>query len=276
MLFTREPIIETVITARSGYRLSVRNSKSPIEELLVDALEIVSFGQALFFRCVERPKAFLFPVSDYEVSEVRETRLVLKHMVQEGKKNSENTRNHRQESHKQDSHRQESHRQEPRVETRSEDDKQVTESESAEGKESGHSRNDRRRERRRQRRRRGDKSDSGANHESEASEEEGDDVEANETVSDVLEVNETSVVTAQEAPAEPAPAKRGSRQRGAMQLVSALIPPPPTLVSDLFRYEHLDNEGVRAAVEQNEDPVQSARNQLVDALHARDEIDLIP
>lgn len=79
MDFTREPIIETVITPREGYRLVVRSSKSAgQEEHFVDALEIVSFGQALFFRSLERPKPFVVPVSDYEVLEVREPRMVLK------------------------------------------------------------------------------------------------------------------------------------------------------------------------------------------------------
>jgi hypothetical protein len=77
--FTREPIIETIITPKEGYKLSVRSSKSePGEEYLVDALEVVSFGQSLFFRSLEKPKSFLVPVSDYEVVEVKETRAVLK------------------------------------------------------------------------------------------------------------------------------------------------------------------------------------------------------
>lgn len=79
MHFTREPIIETVLTPRSGFKLVIRNSKSVSpEEYFVESIEVVSFGNALFFRSVERPKAFLVPISDYEVFEVRETRLVLK------------------------------------------------------------------------------------------------------------------------------------------------------------------------------------------------------
>jgi len=77
--FTREPIIESVITPKDGWTLVVRSSKSSgQEEYFVDALEIVSFGTSLFFRSCERPKSFLVPVTDYEVLEVRETRLVLK------------------------------------------------------------------------------------------------------------------------------------------------------------------------------------------------------
>jgi len=77
--FTREPIIETVITPREGYRILLRNSKGNAqEEYTVEAVEVVSFGSALFFRCLEKPKAFLLPVSDYELIETKETRVILK------------------------------------------------------------------------------------------------------------------------------------------------------------------------------------------------------
>lgn len=79
MNFTREPIIETIITPKEGYKLIVRNSKGDSkEEYMVDAIEVVSFGHSFFFRSMERPKSFLVPVSDYEVVEVKETRVVLK------------------------------------------------------------------------------------------------------------------------------------------------------------------------------------------------------
>lgn len=81
MDFTREPIIETVITPKEGCKIVVRSSKSAgQEEYFVDAVEVVSFGSALFFRSTERPKAFLVPATDYEVLEVREARLVLKNV----------------------------------------------------------------------------------------------------------------------------------------------------------------------------------------------------
>jgi hypothetical protein len=77
--FTREPIVETVVTAREGCKLAIRNSKGVSqEEFFVDAVEVVSFGHAFFYRSLERPKNFLVPVSDYEVLEIRETRMVLK------------------------------------------------------------------------------------------------------------------------------------------------------------------------------------------------------
>jgi hypothetical protein len=79
--FTREPIIETIITPKDGCKLVVRSSKSTgQEEYFVDAVEVVSFGHAFFFRSLERPKSFLVPVSDYEVLEVREARMVLKNV----------------------------------------------------------------------------------------------------------------------------------------------------------------------------------------------------
>lgn len=81
MDFTREPIIETVITPRDGCKLVVRSSKAAgQEEHFVDAVEVISFGSAIFFRSLERPKMFLVPASDYEVLEVREARMVLKNV----------------------------------------------------------------------------------------------------------------------------------------------------------------------------------------------------
>lgn len=79
MNFTREPIIETVITPREGCKLVVRSSKGASQEdYFVDAVEVVSFGHSFFFRSLERPKSFLVPVSDYEILELKETRMVLK------------------------------------------------------------------------------------------------------------------------------------------------------------------------------------------------------
>lgn len=81
MDFTREPIIETVITPKEGCKLVVRSSKSNgQEEHFVDAVEVVSFGHSFFFRSLERPKTFLVPATDYEILEVREARMVLKNV----------------------------------------------------------------------------------------------------------------------------------------------------------------------------------------------------
>lgn len=79
--FTREPIIETVITPKEGCKLVIRSSKSNgQEEHFVDAVEVVSFGHSFFFRSLERPKTFLVPATDYEILEVREARMVLKNV----------------------------------------------------------------------------------------------------------------------------------------------------------------------------------------------------
>lgn len=84
MNFTREPIIETVITPREGCKLVVRNSKGVgQEDYFVEAVEVVSFGHSFFFRSLERPKSFLVPVSDYELLEIKETRMVLKNAPSE-------------------------------------------------------------------------------------------------------------------------------------------------------------------------------------------------
>lgn len=84
MDFTREPVIETVMTPKEGYRLALKNSKAlDEEEFFVEALEIVSFGSAVFYRSKDRPKAFLLPVVDYQVIEVREARISLKNATLE-------------------------------------------------------------------------------------------------------------------------------------------------------------------------------------------------
>ena len=81
MDFTREPIIESVITPKEGCKLVIRSSKGVgQEEFFVDAVEIVSFGNTFFLRSLERPKSFLVPATDYEILEVRETRMVLKNV----------------------------------------------------------------------------------------------------------------------------------------------------------------------------------------------------
>lgn len=79
MNFTREPILETIITPKEGYKIILRNSKLPTEEeYSVEAVEIVSFGTAIFYRSLERPKPFLLPTTDYEVYESKDVRMVLK------------------------------------------------------------------------------------------------------------------------------------------------------------------------------------------------------
>lgn len=84
MNFTREPIIETIITPKEGFKLVLRNTKGANpEEYCVDAVEVVSFGNSIFYRSLERPKSFLLPVSDYEIQESREARITLKNATLE-------------------------------------------------------------------------------------------------------------------------------------------------------------------------------------------------
>lgn len=78
MNFTREPIIETIITPKDGFKLVIRSVLGDGEEYAVDALEVISFGSAIFYRSFEKPKPFLLPVSHFEVIETRETKVVLK------------------------------------------------------------------------------------------------------------------------------------------------------------------------------------------------------
>ena len=79
MQFTREPTVESILCAKEGFKLSIKNSKNPATEpLLVESVQIVSFGGAIFYRHQDRPKAFLLPACDYEVVEVREMKLALK------------------------------------------------------------------------------------------------------------------------------------------------------------------------------------------------------
>lgn len=77
--FTREPIIETIITPRDGYRLLIRGSKQGAdEEFNVESVQVVTFGRAHFYRSLEKPRPFLLPVEDYQVIEVKESRAALK------------------------------------------------------------------------------------------------------------------------------------------------------------------------------------------------------
>ena len=77
--FTREPLVETVVTPKEGYKLLIRPiSGNQQEEYSVISVEVVSFGSCFFFRSKEKPKAFLLPMTEYEVIETRETRTVLK------------------------------------------------------------------------------------------------------------------------------------------------------------------------------------------------------
>lgn len=79
MYFTREPVIETVVTSREGYKLSVRNTKHLSQDpFIVEAIEVIRLGNTCFFRNCDHSKPFLVPAGDYEVMEVRDAKINLK------------------------------------------------------------------------------------------------------------------------------------------------------------------------------------------------------
>lgn len=79
MYFTRDPVIETVITSREGYKLSVRNTKHFSQDpFVVEAVEVISLGNTCFFRNCDHSKPFIVPAGDYEVMEIRDTKINLK------------------------------------------------------------------------------------------------------------------------------------------------------------------------------------------------------
>lgn len=81
MHFTREPIVESVLSARDGYKLVLKNSKlASTTDISAEVIEIVSFTGTLFYRSQDRSKNFLLPASDFEISEVKDARLVLKNI----------------------------------------------------------------------------------------------------------------------------------------------------------------------------------------------------
>lgn len=80
MYFTRDPVVETVITAREGHKLTIRSTGAnpAFEPLVVEALEVVSLGGVCFLRNSDRSKSFLLPAVDYEIFETRDARVNLK------------------------------------------------------------------------------------------------------------------------------------------------------------------------------------------------------
>ena len=257
MDFTREPIIETIITPREGYRLVIRSSKSMgQEEHFVEAVEVVSFGNAFFFRSTERPKPFLVPVADYEVLEVREQRLVLKAQSPEssvkigggreaaGRPYREDSR--REDSRREDSRRDESRRNEPKPESRpapvavSAEESGEEMGGSAEARPQGEGRSDKRRDRRQRFRRRGDRRGAPAN---------GAAPDMMEGEGEGEREGENSPAVATRAPA-PGRVEERERERGRERerertqdssaaepivpppILRAVLPPPATLIRD--------------------------------------------
>ena len=209
MDFTREPIIETIITPKEGCKLVVRSSKATgQEEYFVDSIEVVVFGNAIFFRSLERPKAFVVPASDYEILEVREAKVVLKNVGIERsiKIGSKQPREVVQE------------RPEPVASTLAPAQAQETEA-TQQAKQEADSKLDRKRDRRRHtRRRRG----AGGDGEGEASESGAKDQEpSSQAVANIAEAQADGSA----AVATPAPKPK------------PILPPPETLISDtIARY----------------------------------------
>jgi hypothetical protein len=211
--FTREPIIETIISPKEGHKLLVRSSRggSDAEEFYVDAVEVVSFGKGYFFRSLERPKAFLVPVSDYEVLEVKEARVALKNVSHErnikiGGGREASLR------HAQREHAHEKEREAEAVAEEQEYPSPVAEETHLEP--APPTRMEKRRDRRRRRHRRS-----------------SEDQEWNERRSqERQEPQETEAKAQGSGPEEEA--------KVSSQMFSSLIPPPPTLISEtLSRYK---------------------------------------
>ena len=79
MNFTREPILETIIAAKEGYKLRLKSTKHEgAAEYVVDAVEVVSFGTTFFYRSLEPAHTFFVPAQDFEIVQVRRARLLLK------------------------------------------------------------------------------------------------------------------------------------------------------------------------------------------------------
>ncbi|MBI2743900.1 MAG: hypothetical protein HYX48_08300 [Chlamydiales bacterium] len=218
MNFTREPIIETIITPKEGFKLLVRNSKGGgQEEYHVDAIEVVSFGHSFFFRSLEKPKSFLVPVSDYEIVEVKETRVALKNVsIERAIKIGGGREAPMRSSPKEREH----------VAEKPEALPAAQEGEAAEEESStaaGPGRTDRRRDRRRHRRRRGDRPDS-----AETAEKAGNEGEPRETAQSEAAVQGGGA---------------NDETQVSSSMFTTLFPPPPTLISEtISRYKEKDFE----------------------------------
>jgi hypothetical protein len=79
MNFTREPILETIISAKEDYKLKIKSTKHEgSAEYLVDAVEVVCFGTTFFYRSGEPAHTFFVPAQDFEIEQVRQVRISLK------------------------------------------------------------------------------------------------------------------------------------------------------------------------------------------------------
>ncbi len=222
MHFTREPIIETIISPKDGYKLCVRSSRGgSAEEYFVDAIEVVSFGRAFFFRSLERPKSFLVPVTDYEVVEVKETRVALKNVSHEKNIKIGGGR----EAPMRVAKEAPSEKFEEPVESLDDADKMPQEDVVVEA--SGDSRSDKKRDRRRHRRRRL------AEERREWLEKEKQEQAPTSESTEVKEITEGGVI-------------QDEAVKVSSSMFSTLFPPPPTLISEtIARYK--EKEGLEGA-----------------------------
>jgi hypothetical protein len=218
--FTREPIIETVITPREGHKLVVRSSKgNGQEDYYVDAVEVVSFGHSFFFRSLEKPKSFLVPVSDYEILELRETRMVLKNVPAERSVKIGGGR-------EAPPPRQQQPR-EPR-ETQPVEEAQPREESAEEAPQQDGATPEQRMDRKRDRRRRGRRGgrDRGPDNRGDNRPNQGEPNQSTAEGSEITDEQEPAFASENEAP-KPAPS-----------FISKLFPPPPTLIKEtLSRYK---------------------------------------
>lgn len=219
MDFTREPIIETVITPKEGCKLVVRSSKGTgQEEYFVDAVEVVSFGNSFFFRSLERPKSFLVPATDYEILEVREARMVLKNVGLERSIKIGGGREASSKAAKETVH-EKIEPQQPSI-----PDEEFAPAAEAAADSKSESRSDKKRDRRsRYRRRRGGREEGTAKEEPTGAEFSGEgekiEIPSPENEEEKIQVSAESVVSAP-------------------TLLSSILPPPPTLISEtIARYK---------------------------------------
>ncbi len=244
MNFTREPIIETVITPREGCKLVVRSSKgNGQEDYHVDAVEVVSFGHSFFFRSLEKPKSFLVPVSDYEILELRETRVVLKNVSAErsikiggGRETPPPRQQYREPREAEQTEAQ------PREESTQEEQAQPAEGASFSG--------DRMDRGKRDRRRRGRRGGRDRNSDMRGGEQRAS--------SDMAQPTEGSEMTEGQ---ESGLAPESEEPKAAPSFISKLFPPPATLIKEtLGRYkttESIEQESFPAQEKQKEDKASS-------------------
>lgn len=217
MDFTREPIIETVVTPKEGCKLVVRSSKGAgQEEHFVDAVEVVTFGSSVFYRSLERPKSFLVPAVDYEILEVREARMVLKNVGMDRSIKIGGGREAPAPKQKESVPKEVKEHREPKESRELKDDEEGVVEEVAnqpEGKPEG----GRKRDRRRQYRRRGRGDQAGA--------EEGQDEAATKAEVALADKQDENAVSPEQL------------QQSGTSLAS-ILPPPPLLISETIgRYK---------------------------------------